>query len=571
MRPGTSPGIPRNAPSISEGRYLLVSRIGEGGMAGVYRAWDQRLRVWRAVKVLFPQYAEKDRVRQRFATEAHTMARLEHPNLVRIYDVGDAGPLPFIVMELVEGGTIEQWVLRFGAMPPRLATQVMLEITDAAQATHAADVVHRDIKPQNILISAAGRCKLTDFGIAHHNDQGVTQTGMVMGTLGYMAPEQRQNAKNVDHRADIYALCSTLWTLLSGEVAHDLFNAPVDPSLLACIPEPLHPVILKGCTYARTERYADTDALDRALRIALSALPPDPEDTPPLNVDLDHEEPLTNAPKFPEIRAILDTGVTIDDTPNQPVSRQALPYFMPQTSPEEARDSNVPDYLRISDPPARRTHPAVTPEPSWVQPEPHPAESPSISSLPPTNDLPRAHRPQRPPPVAANPLTQFLTLASVPIGLTLAAATIGTVIGLCAFMYTGYQLYTAASVAIDSRAQVHEVLIQERAIIDQLARDVPRETLDQSYLAWLEAKGEPARIRAAVHFLDVVDQASSQRNSEPDRLSQDVDQVIRRLRASRGRYERDLSVWREQAESLGGVVLIAVGAGQAPPESTPPE
>ncbi|HHO52091.1 MAG TPA: serine/threonine protein kinase, partial [Deltaproteobacteria bacterium] len=401
MRPPPPPGIPGNAPSIAGGRYLVVSRIGEGGMAGVYRAWDERLRVWRAVKVLFPEYARKPSIRQRFAGEAHTMARLEHPNLVRIYDVGDAGPLPFLVMELVDGGTLQQWIHALGGMAPRLATQVLLDLTDAVGATHAAGVIHRDIKPHNVLISTSGRCKLTDFGIAHDRANDLTQTGMVMGTLGYMAPEQRRNAKTVDHRADIYALGSTLWTLLSGETAHDLFNAPVDPSLLEPLPAPLRPIILRSCAYARTERYPDTASLELALRGALEALPPDPEGSPTLLADLHHEEPQEELPRFPELQALLDTGVSsLDETPRS-APKQPLPYFMPRPPPGQVRRGGVPDYL--DEPPDREEGGiAIRADVAHICEDlpPTPPPSPTFGSLPPEpRDLPLARRPM--PPITA--------------------------------------------------------------------------------------------------------------------------------------------------------------------------
>src|SRR5687767_12635717 len=131
-----SPALPENAPSIGKGRYVLVARIGEGGMAGVYRAWDKKLKVWRAVKVLLPEFSRRKKVRARFESEAHTMARLEHDNLVRIYDVGDAGELPFLVMELVAGGTLQGWTRRNGPMPPRMAVEVTIQLAQGVLVAH---------------------------------------------------------------------------------------------------------------------------------------------------------------------------------------------------------------------------------------------------------------------------------------------------------------------------------------------------------------------------------------------------------------------------------------------------
>ena len=187
--------------ALANGRYLLVSQLGEGGMATVYRAFDQRLQVWRAIKILAPQYASKPKLRSRFETEAQTMALLEHPNIVRVYDVGHDGPYAYIVMELLEGGSLVDWLEAHGAMPPPMAIEVTLQLCAGIQSAHDKGVVHRDIKPHNVMITADGSCRVTDFGIARVSDRthdGMTRTGAVMGTWGYMAPEQRTDAKHVD-------------------------------------------------------------------------------------------------------------------------------------------------------------------------------------------------------------------------------------------------------------------------------------------------------------------------------------------------------------------------------------
>ncbi|MBW1879708.1 MAG: serine/threonine protein kinase [Deltaproteobacteria bacterium] len=122
--------------SLADGRYLLVSGLGEGGMATVYRAYDQRLQVWRAIKILAPQYASKPKLRSRFEAEAQTMALLEHRNIVRVYDVGHDGPYAYIVMELVEGGSLVDWLERNGAMPPRLAVDVIVQLCRGIEVAH---------------------------------------------------------------------------------------------------------------------------------------------------------------------------------------------------------------------------------------------------------------------------------------------------------------------------------------------------------------------------------------------------------------------------------------------------
>jgi serine/threonine protein kinase len=281
--------------TLSDGRYLLVQPLGEGGMASVFRGWDQRLQVWRAIKVLAPQYADKPRLRGRFENEAQTMANLEHKHIVRVYDVGSDGPFAYIVMELLEGGSLVDWLERHGAMPPRVAIDVTIEICEGLTAAHDKGVVHRDIKPHNILVTRDGVCRVTDFGIAQvsHSDQSLTKTGAVMGTWGYMAPEQRTNAKGVDARADVYATAATLYTLLTNKLPMDLFFADRDAEMLEGIPDALRTVIIQACDYDRNRRPATVKDLAKVLLAVRAELPPDPADTPPLAM------PMRDAPPVP--------------------------------------------------------------------------------------------------------------------------------------------------------------------------------------------------------------------------------------------------------------------------------
>ncbi len=270
--------------SLARGRYLLVKKLGEGGMATVYRAFDQRLQVWRAVKVLLPEYSKKKKILARFESEAQTMALLEHPHVVRVYDVDREGEFAYLVMELVEGGCLVDWVETHGCMPPRMAVDCMIEVCQGIQYAHDRGVIHRDIKPHNVMIDRHGVCKVTDFGIARagDSDQALTKTGAVMGTWGYMAPEQRSDAKHVDVRADVYALGATLFSLLTDRTPMDLFIADRDRSLLEGVHEVLVPLLLQSTAYDREQRHPTADALAAALLELRDALPEVPADTPPL-------------------------------------------------------------------------------------------------------------------------------------------------------------------------------------------------------------------------------------------------------------------------------------------------
>lgn len=262
------------APPLRSGRYRLRAVLGEGGMAVVYRAWDSRLEVERAIKVLLPTMAARPRIRERFHAEARTMARLSHPHIVSVQDVDAEGDRVFIVMELLRGGTLWSWVEQHGAMPARMALDGMLPVLSALHAAHQRGVVHRDVKPQNVLLTADGVPKMTDFGIARIEDSDSrTRTAAVMGTWTYMPPEQRKSAKDTDPRADLYAAGATLWALLRGEDPPDLFASDMDPGLLAGLPAPLAEVVRKATRYRREDRYASAAELAAALEACRASLP----------------------------------------------------------------------------------------------------------------------------------------------------------------------------------------------------------------------------------------------------------------------------------------------------------
>lgn len=270
--------------SIADGRYLLADVIGEGGMATVYRGFDTRLGVWRAVKVLSPLYRTKKKLVGRFDSEARTMALLEHKNIVRVYDVGHVDGVAFIVMECIEGGALVDWIDTHGPMPTELALSVTIEVARAIEYAHSKGVIHRDIKPHNVLVHRDGRCRVTDFGIARLADDqlSVTKTGAVMGTWGYMAPEQRTDAKGVDERADVYALGATLYSLVTNSIPVDLFAADRDASLMKDVSGDLVGLIMKATQYRREERFDSVSSLRLALEETLQSSSSPPVQHPPL-------------------------------------------------------------------------------------------------------------------------------------------------------------------------------------------------------------------------------------------------------------------------------------------------
>jgi serine/threonine protein kinase len=176
------------APRLA-GRYIVTRLLGKGAHARVYLAHDSRLKQWRAVKVLASNHIDDDHVRSRFEAEAEVMAKLSHQNLMRVIDIDRDGKVPFMVMELARGGAVLDWCKRHGALPPRLALRVAMQCAEGLHHAHEQGVVHRDVKPHNILVREEDRVVLTDFGIARIDDGlHLTAAGSAMGTFVFMAP-----------------------------------------------------------------------------------------------------------------------------------------------------------------------------------------------------------------------------------------------------------------------------------------------------------------------------------------------------------------------------------------------
>ena len=204
--------------TVLSARYRLEAKLGSGGMSTVYLASDQTLDRPVAVKVMHREMSEQPDQLERFRQEARAVAKLSHPNVVAVIDAGEDAGHPYIVFEYVEGETLKQRIARIGALEIQEALAYAIEIARGLTVAHAHSMVHRDIKPQNILIDAEGRAKLTDFGISRQLEQeGMTATGRVLGTTDYVAPEQAMG-QGVDTRSDIYSLGVVLYEMLVGQV-----------------------------------------------------------------------------------------------------------------------------------------------------------------------------------------------------------------------------------------------------------------------------------------------------------------------------------------------------------------
>jgi eukaryotic-like serine/threonine-protein kinase len=200
-------------------RYELVELVGTGGMSSVYKAHDRLLERNVALKMLHPHYGDDEEYVERFRREARAVAQMSHPNIVTVIDRGEDDGQQFIVFEYVDGENLKQLVERTGPLPPRRAVELGLATADALAFAHEHGLVHRDVKPQNVLLTPDGEAKVTDFGIARSLDveQGVTQTGTVLGTSNYLSPEQA-SGKPVTPATDVYSLGIVLYELLTGDV-----------------------------------------------------------------------------------------------------------------------------------------------------------------------------------------------------------------------------------------------------------------------------------------------------------------------------------------------------------------
>ncbi len=204
--------------TVLSGRYRLEAKLGSGGMSTVYLARDTTLDRPVAVKVMHREMSEQADQLERFRQEARSVAKLSHPNVVAVIDAGEDGGHPFIVFEYVEGETLKQRINRIGALDAQEALAYAIEVARGLTVAHARNMVHRDIKPQNVLIDSEGRAKLTDFGISRQLEKdGMTATGRVLGTTDYVAPEQAMG-RGVDQRSDVYSLGVVLYEMLTGQV-----------------------------------------------------------------------------------------------------------------------------------------------------------------------------------------------------------------------------------------------------------------------------------------------------------------------------------------------------------------
>jgi serine/threonine-protein kinase len=269
--------------TLFDGRYRIQRKLGAGGMADVYLAEDQELGRRVAIKILNGRHANDDQFIERFRREAKNAAALNHPNIVSIYDRGEAEDTYYIAMEYLDGRTLKELIVSRGAAPMNVAIEYARQILSALRFAHRHGIVHRDIKPHNVLVDGEGRVKVTDFGIARAGTSQMTETGSIVGTAQYLSPEQAKGGE-VDPRSDLYSLGVVLYELLTGKTPFDgetpveiamkhLSTAPKPPSKLRPdIPRELDMVVLRALAKNPDERYQSADEMEADLeRVARGA------------------------------------------------------------------------------------------------------------------------------------------------------------------------------------------------------------------------------------------------------------------------------------------------------------
>jgi serine/threonine protein kinase len=351
------------------GRYQLITILGRGGMGDVWRAFDTVTERMVAIKVLPGQYGGDETYQKRFRREAKAAAGLNDPHVVPIYDFGEIGGRLFVTMRLVEGEDLQE-IIGHGPLPPGRAVGIVEQIAGALHAAHRIDLVHRDVKPHNILVTEDDFAYLIDFGIARAaGETGLTSAGATIGTWAYMAPERFQTGL-ADARADIYALTVVLYQALTGQLpfpaisveqialAHVMTTPPAPSAVRDDLPPAMDAIIATGMAKNPGQRYATTKDLATAARNALASaaaptvnlvpLPAQPRTTRAPAVRADPENTMFNAPRS-------DPENTMFSVPPSP--RPTHPYRTP--SPRHA-SADAPTHQGVPAPvlPAAPASPA---------------------------------------------------------------------------------------------------------------------------------------------------------------------------------------------------------------------
>src|SRR5687768_7014613 len=328
--------------TLFDGRYRIVRKLGSGGMANVYLAEDEDLGRRVAIKILNDRYANDDAFIERFRREAKSAASLSHPNIVSIYDRGEAEGTYYIAMEVIEGRSLKELILTRGPLPIVEAVHYARQILQALRFAHRHGIIHRDIKPHNNLIGEQG-LKVTDFGIARYGPSQMTEAGSIMGTAQYLSPEQARGAP-VTASSDLYSVGIVLYEMVTGrvpftgdsaiEIAMKHLNEwPKPPSKIRPeIPEEIDHIVLRALSKAPEDRYQSAEEFIEDLERVEAGLPISPETSEAATAL------LTGVPIGAATEVLSGDATRVTPRPYTPARRPPTP----------------PVYPRYEEPPAKR-------------------------------------------------------------------------------------------------------------------------------------------------------------------------------------------------------------------------
>jgi serine/threonine protein kinase len=563
---------------LPEDRYYIHDLLGEGGMARVWRAWHYTRQTWCAVKVLQERGSREKLPRRRFLDEGRTMIALDHRNIIKGWELSDEDTeRPYLVMEVADGGSLRDWVARHGPMPPHMAVGVAIQICKGISAVHTKGVIHRDIKPHNILINRKGVCKVTDFGIARIRradgsddvpDATTVQTAaQAVGTLGYMAPEQQSDPRRADVRTDVYGIGATLYDLLTDRRFTNLFMIKEDPELLEGIPELLRPLMVKAVAYHPEDRWPEVGALSYQLYQLRKDLPEDPPGTPQL---MDGLTPEPLPPQGLGPTSLPPGELRLDDLeiPTTYIRKEV------RVSPPPPRPPPVPALIEAT---ARPGTPPEAPElPVRRSPDPSPRESGSGStsrdsggrysrsgSRSPRLSMPTfVTEPDRPGPARA--------------GFVMLGAFLGTLMLLFVLVVSLVPVWWAHLGATAARGELEQAInkmLSQHENVVRLGGD--RAQLDelQSRVANAPDGALLPEVESYIQTLEKLIGAEPPPDlARPFRESKDA---LEKLKHARQHYEQALEVWRDRATRFPGAFTVWVRLAPAPAPlqlpSPPPE
>jgi eukaryotic-like serine/threonine-protein kinase len=373
-------------PTIDGGRYRIEGMLGEGGMAAVFRAFDTKLQVERAIKVLSPDFTTRASIRTRFEAEASTMAQLHHPHIVTVYDYGCTEGRLFIVMEMLMGGSLESRVLKHGLLHPQQAIDVAIAMCRGLGQAHKARVIHRDVKPDNVLLSRDGIPKITDFGIARieDKDSGHTRTSAVMGTLKYMAPEQRLSAKKVLPQSDLYAVGASIWYCIKGGDPSLIYDQDHQDEMFEGLEPAVVAFLQKACNFNPKSRPANADEMIaelETLKSEIAALPPTAfplvvEDAGP------HKYAPPSGENLPKLHTVWETyGTEAGPTKANTSANDTVNFDMFEEFPDEEEAGTLLPESTEEVPKEETISVAESPPPAAPSPPSHPGSAPKKSMV----------------------------------------------------------------------------------------------------------------------------------------------------------------------------------------------